>query len=50
MLQFQIVFSKLVKKNAEAMKVFFGHLQEDSYVVEVDEAIYQIWFPKAILH
>ena len=30
------------------MKVFFGHLWEDDYVVKVDEAIYQVQFPKTI--
>ena len=41
-LQFQIVLSKSVKNNAQAVKIFFSSVQEDDHVVKVDEAVYQI--------
>ena len=39
-LQFQIMLSKSVKDNAEAVEVFFNGLWEDYYVIKVDEAVY----------
>ena len=40
------MFSKLVKNDTYAVEVFFSCLQEDDYVVKVDEAIYYVnfWF------
>ena len=30
--------------------MLFGSMQEDDYVIKVDEAIYQVQLPEAILH
>ena len=33
------MLSKLAKNNTQAMKMFFGCLQENDYVVKVNEAV-----------
>ena len=44
-LEFQIGFSKLVKNYTYVAETFLSSVQKDDFVIEVDEAVYQIELP-----
>ena len=44
------MLSKSVKNYTRVMKMFFSCLQENDYVIKVNEAVCQLQLPEAILH
>ena len=48
-LEFQIIFSKSVEDHPQPVDMFFHHLQEYDYVIQLDEAINEVQFAEAVL-
>ena len=47
---FQIIFPKSVEDHPQPVEIFFWHLREYDYVIQIDEAINEVQFAEAVLH
>ena len=49
-LQLEAVFSEAIEDYSHSLQMLFGHLRENYYIIQVDEAIGEVQFTQTVLH